>query len=227
MRETKKEKRNSPRIRQPVRLADEVYASLYAELMSQSIPPGSRISIDNLVREMGISHTPIREALSRLEAQGLVVKTHLVGYSAANQIDRARLAHLYDLRLLLEPYAAAKAAANISDDQLAQLQALDASMREVDASSLDGYGAFAGLDGQFHDLIAQNSGNELVHEALARLNTHVHLFRLFFHARATSEANTEHKQVLDAIIARDPKAAEVAMRAHVLASRDRFSERPR
>lgn len=225
MRETKQDKRNSPRIRQPVRLADEVYASLYAELMSQNIPPGSRISIDNLVREMGISHTPIREALSRLEAQGLVVKTHLVGYSAANQIDRARLAHLYDLRLLLEPYAASKAATNISEDQLAQLQALDASMREVDASTPDGYGAFANLDGQFHDLIAQNSGNELVHEALGRLNTHVHLFRLFFHARATSDANTEHEQVLDAIKAHDAERAETAMREHILASRSRFSQR--
>jgi DNA-binding GntR family transcriptional regulator len=222
--EPEDQKRNGPKIRRPARLADEVHERLYAQLMSQNIPPGARISIDNLVREMGISHTPIREALSRLEAQGLVVKTHLIGYSAANQIDRARLAHLYDLRLLLEPYAASMAATNVTNDQFAQLQALDASMRDVDASTPDGYGAFASLDGQFHDLIAQNSGNELVHEALARLNTHVHLFRLHFHARATSEANTEHGRLLEAIAASDPKAAETAMREHVLASRRRFAD---
>lgn len=220
------EKRSSraSAIRRPTRLGDEVYDALYSQLMSRKIAPGARISVDNLVRELGVSHTPIREALSRLEAQGLVVKTHLIGYSAADQIDGSRLHQLYDLRLLLEPYAAAEAAKHMSEDQIDQMRRIDAQMREVTGGGRDSYGAFAALDGQFHDLIAQGSGNELVQDALSRLHTHVHLFRLFYLATATTDTNGEHHKVVEAIAARDPEAASQAMHAHILKSRERFAK---
>ena len=211
-------------IRRPQRLGDEVYDALYSQLMSLRIPPGARIGVDHLVRELGVSQTPIREALSRLEAQGLVVKTHLVGYSAATQIDEARLGHLYDLRLLLEPYAARQAARHMSDEELTQLQALDQGMREIQGAGREAYGLFASRDGQFHDLIAQGSGNPLVRDALVRLHTHVHLFRLFYLASATRGANAEHAGIVEALARRDPEAAEQAMRAHVERSRERFIE---
>ena len=76
--------------------------------MALRIAPGSRITVDNLVRELNVSQTPIREALGRLEGEGLVIKTHLIGYSAAPQISRRRFDELYELRLLLEPEAAAR-----------------------------------------------------------------------------------------------------------------------
>src|SRR4051812_27675941 len=67
-------------------LVVDVYEAIFNKLMSLEISPGARITVDGLVRELGVSHTPIREALGRLEGEGLVVKTHLVGYSAAPQI---------------------------------------------------------------------------------------------------------------------------------------------
>ena len=212
-------------MKRPARLGDEVYNAIYAQLMSHKIAPGSRISIDNLVREMGVSQTPIREALSRLEAQGLVAKTHLIGYSAAAQMDVGRLRQLYDLRLLLEPYAAEHAALNITDEGVAQLQAIDQAMVGVPNPGLRAsYGEFAQHDGQFHDLIASYSGNELVQDTLTRLHTHVHLFRLFYHATATTDANTEHEDIIAAIRRRDGKAANQAMRFHIEQSRNRFLE---
>ena len=210
-------------VRRPTRLGDEVYNAIYAQLMSHKIAPSSRISIDNLVREMGVSQTPIREALSRLEAQGLVVKAHLIGYSAASQMDADRLRQLYDLRLLLEPYAAQQAAANITDEGIAQLEAIDQSMRAIPKPGLrSSYGEFAQKDGQFHDLIAAYSGNELVQDTLARLHTHVHLFRTYYHATATTDANTEHEDIIAAIRRRDGSAAYEAMRFHIEQSRRRF-----
>src|SRR5918993_2685520 len=122
-----REKQNfngSTLLRRPARLGDEVYNAIYSQLMSHKITPGGRISVDNLVRELGVSQTPIREALSRLEAQGLVVKTHLIGYSAADQLDRSRLEQLYELRLLLEPFAAAKAAVNMTDASIHRLETI-------------------------------------------------------------------------------------------------------
>lgn len=209
-------------IKRPPRLGDEVYNTIYAQLMSQKILPGSRISIDNLARELGVSQTPIREALSRLEAQGLVVKTHLIGFSAASQMDRARFDQLYELRLLLEPFAAAKAATLIAPEQFDTLKRLADEM-SVSGQGKVSYSDFARLDGQFHDLIAQASGNDLIQETLANLHTHMHLFRLFHHQQAASTANTEHADLIDALAAHDSSRAEAAMRTHVQRSYDRFS----
>lgn len=209
-------------IARPTRLGDEVYEALYGQLMSHRIAPGARISVDQLVRELGVSHTPIREALSRLEAQGLVVKTHLIGYSAADQIDERKLSQLYDLRLLLEPYAASEAASKMQDEDLRRLVALHLQMQQIDERSRESYGAFAAMDGRFHDIIAHGSGNELVQDALARLHTHVHLFRLFYIVEATEDANAEHGEVVSAIRAHDPARAAKAMREHIVRSRERF-----
>lgn len=210
-------------IKRPPRLGDEVYNSVYAQLMSQKILPGSRISIDNLARELGVSQTPVREALSRLEAQGLIVKTHLIGFSAAPQIDRARYDQLHEMRLLLEPFVARKAATNIDAEQLATLERLATEMRGEGGREVTSYSDFAQLDGEFHDTIARACGNELMRETLANLHTHIHLFRLFPHSGATTKANSEHADLLAALVAHDPAAAEKAMRNHVKRSYARFS----
>lgn len=210
-------------IKRPPRLGDEVYNAVYAQLMSQKILPGSRISIDNLARELGVSQTPIREALSRLEAQGLIVKTHLIGFSAAPQVDRARFDQIYEMRLLLEPFVARKAATAIEASQLALLQRLATEMRGEGGREVASYSEFAQLDGEFHDTIARACGNELMRETLANLHTHIHLFRLFPHSGATTKANSEHADLLKALEAHDPAAAERAMRNHVKRSYARFS----
>lgn len=211
------------RLKRPPRLGEEVYHAIYARLMSLEIPPGGRISVDSLVRELGVSQTPIREALSRLEAQGLVEKQHLIGYSATSQMDRDRLEQLYELRLLLEPFAARRAARIMSEEATDRLFAIDRDMRTVhDDDPRRAYGAFARLDGAFHDQIAIGSGNMLVYETLSHLHVHTHLFRLLFHARATLDANAEHERLLAAIRTRDEEAAEAAMRDHIEASKLRF-----
>src|SRR5690348_10241166 len=102
-------------------LADDVYGAIFNKLMGLEIAPGARISVDGLVRQLGVSHTPIREALGRLEGEGLVVKTHLFGYSAAPQITRRRFDELYELRLLLEPDAARRAAHRIDEERMRKL----------------------------------------------------------------------------------------------------------
>jgi len=210
-------------IKRPPRLGEEVYNAIYAQLMSLKIPPGGRISVDNLVRELGVSQTPIREALSRLEAQGLVLKTHLVGYSAASQMDRRRFEQLYELRMLLEPYAAAQAAQHMSDAAIANLKRLAGEMEPTGKEDpRSAYSRFAQRDSEFHDLIAQGAGNELVQDSLARLHIHVHLFRLFYHSLATSEASIEHGEIINAIDARNAVAAEKAMRVHIEKSKARF-----
>jgi DNA-binding GntR family transcriptional regulator len=218
-----KEERSSGRIQRAQGLSNDVYEAIFTQLMSLKIAPGSRITVDNLVKEFDVSHTPIREALGRLEGEGLVVKTHLVGYRAAPQVSRRRFDELYELRLLLEPNAAARAAEALNEEQLAVLRkAAGVMARGEGKDKLLRYSNFARQDAIFHDRILEFAQNELIRETVHHQHTHFHIFRLMYHARVTEEALDEHEAILAAFAAGDPPAAEKAMRVHIENSRDRL-----
>jgi DNA-binding GntR family transcriptional regulator len=205
------------------RLADKVYDQLLGQMMSLRIVPGSRVTIDALARELRVSQTPIRDALNRMEADGLVVRVPHAGYRIPPQITRDRFEDMVEMRLLLEPAAARRAAESASAEQVSDLRRmLDEMAGLVERDSHVAYGAFGLRDAAFHDLVAVTAGNEVVRESLARMHTHVHLFRLLYDTEVTYLAMGEHDEVLAAIAARDPEAAAFAMRRHILLSRDRF-----
>ncbi|GEQ75305.1 GntR family transcriptional regulator [Comamonas testosteroni] len=205
-------------------LGEDVYETLLSQLISLRIAPGSRIAVDQLVRELGVSQTPIRAALIRLENEGLVVKTHNVGYSAAPMPSHRRFAQIYEMRLLLEPYATALAARNMDAEALLELQDIVKNMEMPSGDNARvAYGKFAVQDAEFHAWIAKRSGNELIAETLNRLHAHMHLFRLRFHSDVTEDAINEHAQIVAALIARDEKAAESAMRCHLERSLGRMA----
>lgn len=205
-------------------LATEVYETVFGQLMALKIAPGSRITVDNLARELRVSQTPIREALGRLEAEGLVNKTHLVGYSAAPQVSAKQFADLYELRLLLEPDAARRAVAKLTADAVAELTEAAGVMgrRAKSGDERARYSQFARQDAVFHDMIMKIAGNELIRETLNHQHVHFHIFRLMFHSRVTEEALEEHEAIVAAFEARDADGAEKAMRAHIERSRDRL-----
>jgi DNA-binding GntR family transcriptional regulator len=170
-----------------------------------------------------VSQTPIREALSMLEANGLVMKQRFVGYCTAPTLNRKQFEELYEIRRLLEPYAARCAAQRMSDKELLEISGLALRMSpEHAADSQATYTHFAVEDGEFHALIARGSGNTLIAEALDRLHTHLHIFRLRFHSVVTNEAFTEHSLITRALQQRDADAAEAAMRSHVQKSYERL-----
>jgi DNA-binding GntR family transcriptional regulator len=203
-------------------LADDVYGVIFNKLMSLEIVPGARITVEDLVRELGVSHTPIREALGRLEGEALVIKTHLVGYRASQQISRRRFDEIYELRLLLEPEGARRASQQVGRDQMRALKGLTGQMRELESNERSSYSTFARLDAEFHDKIMEIAGNELIRSTLTHLHIHFHIFRLMFHARVTEEALTEHDDILEAFSSRDENGAQRAMREHIERSHKRL-----
>lgn len=210
-------------IQRPKALAEDAYEAIFNKLMALEIAPGTRITVDGLVRELEVSHTPIREALGRLEGEGLVVKTHLVGYSAAPQISRRRFDELYELRLLMEPDAARRAALRVSEAQLGRLRRTAEQMSRLSGSKeRPSYSGFARFDADFHDQIMEIAGNTLIRDTLAHLHTHFHIFRLMYHARVTEEAIGEHAALLEALSRGDDAGAEHAMHEHIERSRQRL-----
>ncbi len=198
-------------------LTEEVYKRIRADIMSMRIPPDTRIFVDYLARELGVSQTPVREALSMLEATGLVTKRHFIGYCTAPKFNREQYRKLFEIRLLLEPHAARMAAERIDEACLAELGRLIDRMEPegVVGSSATSYEAFADRDSEFHDLIASAGDNNLIAEALDRLHTHLHIFRIGVQSDYATEAKVEHVKIMQAIERHDPEAAEKAMREHI------------
>jgi DNA-binding GntR family transcriptional regulator len=177
-----------------------------------------------MVRELGVSQTPIREALSMLEAIGLVTKKHFIGYCTAPRLDRRQLQELFEFRLLIEPYAARKAAEAMSEGMVRALESVAGQLGDGhEPPSEPPHAMLADLDSEFHQMVARGGGNNLIAESLARLHTHLHIFRFCFRRELADDAMVEHAMVVDAIRARDGASAEAAMRDHIENSYGRLS----
>jgi len=208
-------------------LTESVYEAVRDQIMDLQLAPGTRINMDQLARQLRVSTTPLREALSRLESDGLVTRESLRGYSVVDLPAWEDVLEMYNLRLLLEPETARAAAAQSDDrvprllratvDQMSELSALP-----VLAGHYQGYRALSDIDTFFHDTIAESSGKKLVRRTLASLHAHTLLYRVWYHAGFTAETVREHEAVIDAIAAHNSRAAGKAMRDHLERSRDRF-----
>lgn len=211
-------------IQRPAGLVDEVYNRVRDDIMSLKIPPDTRITIESLARSLGVSQTPIREALSMLEAKGLVTKQHLIGYCTAPILNRAQFEDIHEIRMIIEPYAARQAARKMSNESIVELGRLLAKMRPKKDDSRTTYDQFAELDAEFHERIAEATGNPLIADSLSRMHIHLHIFRLCYRSSITGHAHDEHEVLMTALQERDEDGAEKAMRAHIQRSYERFAQ---
>jgi DNA-binding GntR family transcriptional regulator len=205
-------------------LTDTVYDVVRQRLVDHDIEPGGKVNINALAQELNVSPTPVREALARLEADGLLIRRSLAGYAAAPLLGTKEFNELFEMRMLLEPAAAAKAAAQIAETDLEALAADLAAMRDAhDLTSSETRRTFLDHDALFHDRIAQACGSTLMHDMLDRLHAHAHLYRLHFREGLAAETCREHGRILEALTERDADTAESAMRSHIRRSRDRLA----
>jgi len=212
--------RTLPRLKRST-LGDDVYQTLRAAVMEHTLAPGDRMNIDALARELEVSPTPVREALARLESEGLVRKRPLAGYTVSPLLTLAEFGDLFDMRLLLEPAAARWAAARATDEQRARLVVEAARTIAADGDDRAWHAAFTTLDAQLHDLVAEAANSPLLRDSISRLHSHLHLHRRYFPYDQTAVTNAEHQRIAAAISGRDPEAAESAMRDHLAHARER------
>ncbi|MEO3747689.1 GntR family transcriptional regulator [Plantactinospora sp. B5E13] len=203
-------------------LGDDVYETLKSLVLEHTLAPGDRINIDALARELAVSPTPVREALARLESDGLVRKRPLAGYTVSPLLTRDEFFQMFEMRLLLECAGSRFAAERASDAQRASITAAAATPTPPETDGPDGWhAAFTALDARFHGLIAEASGNPLLRDGLDRLHVHLHLHRRYFPYGQTGTTRDEHQRVAAAIAAGEPDRAEAAMRDHLLRARER------
>ncbi|RZT27555.1 GntR family transcriptional regulator [Kribbella sp. VKM Ac-2569] len=204
------------------RMSDVVYERLQGFLLDGEIQPGERIRVDELARRLGVSQTPVRESLNRLEAEDLVTKTHLIGYSATPKLTPERFEDLFEARFLIEPYCSGLAAGRHRGGEAERIAAIAAEMRTRYQAGTMSYAAFARADAEFHEAVLAATGNSYFGEIFAKLHCHLQLFRLLRDSRVTEDALDEHDQIVTAIRQRSQESATDAMRAHLTASRTRL-----
>ncbi|WP_284747011.1 GntR family transcriptional regulator [Amycolatopsis sp. RTGN1] len=207
-------------------LADGVYEQIRALIMNDGIEPGARVNIDEIARELGVSGTPVREALARLESEELVSRLPLRGYRVTELLNRKEVDDMYALRLLLEPPSAARAASAMSD---ANVAALEAELATCPAAPVDDaysdYKALTAHDARLHELILHLAGNVAVEQAFARTHCHLHFFRLNYNQPFGEQTIAEHRVIVDALVAGNAARARKAMTDHLEVARDRLLSR--
>lgn len=205
-------------------LADYVYQELLSSLMDGRLEPGQAIGIDRMAQELEVSQTPIREALARLEATGLVRREALKGYRVAPLFTAEELDELMAARAVIEPAIAESACAHVTPDLRAELErAVDDLRGAPTGPTFAEYGAYWEADERFHRLIAENAQNRFLLNAYNALGGQVQRFRFFGNLGVTDAENAiaEHTRILDAFESGDPEQARQAMLEHISLVRGR------
>ena len=190
-------------------------------IMEGELGPGERLSESGLARRFGISRGPLREAIGQLEGRKLVMRVSNQGARVVS-LSKQDLLDLLQVRESLEGMACRLASQSMSEADLIRLEKM-LTVHENDEAMQQGRGYFQGPgDGDFHQVILAACGNARLNGMLG--NELYSLLRLYRHRLSMrpgrpAEALEEHKRIVSALRARDPDAAEAAMRAHLRNSR--------
>jgi DNA-binding GntR family transcriptional regulator len=201
---------------------EKVYDFLKKGIINLNYPPGGRIDIRKLQQELGVSHTPIKDALFRLAGEGMVEISSRRG-TFVTEVTERDIREIAEIRIMLETGALDIVAKQITDEQLADLEALyQATLIEEEDVSYD---LFMERDSQFHLAIIEFTNNERLLKLYKQLNAHMQIVRFRFARRAKrklSWTDQDHACILKAIKEHDAQKAVETMREHLLRARDAF-----
>jgi GntR family transcriptional regulator, rspAB operon transcriptional repressor len=196
------------------RAADIVFRALHKKIMDGSLPAGARIDVTTITADLEVSRTPVREALLKLESEGLIERQAYRG-SVVTGIDPGKLEENSALRIELEGLAAALAVTRISAEAI---DLMEQKLFELESSSgTEAYslGVFNQLNREFHSTLYQAAGAPVLFRSIDGLTSEADRFRLHFDVGA-GNAHAEHRQILTAVRLRDADAAKQLTQEHIL-----------
>ena len=197
----------------PGLIRQEVYDYLKLEILSGKLPSGSRLAEIALAERLGVSRTPVREAVQRLVQDGLVEVAANRG-AKVKTVSTADVEDVYAVREVLDGLAARLAATHHTLVQLESMRSALAKLEQADANDFDTQIA---ADLEFHGRIAEASGNLTLTATLRGLSENVARVKLLSkHTNQSETTRTAHHDLLEAISKRDATAAEHLAKAHVL-----------
>ena len=199
--------------------ADFVFETLRDAIWDGRIARGVRVREEEVARNLGVSRTPVREALQRLQQRGLLAVGAGRGLVVA-ELSHLQVIELYAMREILEGSAARFAAQHATDTEVDLLHRLQRELRQVRTDAM----AVVMLNRRFHQAIYHAAHNQYLMQALESLHDSLALLNhTTFRMPKRRESDEEHRKIVLAIEKRDPDRAEEAARAHIRnAQRTRF-----
>lgn len=205
---------NLPRFREPESLSETVYRYLEEAILQGKLKPGDRLKERELSETLNVSRPPIREALRQLAAEGLVRFIPRKG-SIVSGATIADVEEIYEIKALLEGFAARKTASHCSNNDIIKMKNLLNKMEKlVQKKNMREYFK---VSSDFHHYFNKLSGNKKLFDIYEKLTKQVLWLQINYLSLSGREIRSlnEHKQILDAFINKNPEAAEELVKKHI------------
>jgi DNA-binding GntR family transcriptional regulator len=205
-----------------VNLDQKAYGQLKSMILDQRLKPGSKIYQEKLAVDLGISRTPLVNALKKLEQERLITAIPRKGFYVRD-ISKEEMINIFELREVLEGLAARRASLRISNQQIKKLHDLFLGLKTAEAiGSVEKY---AKADRRFHHFLIKLGGDDLLFNILETYSVIAFSYLVKLRGglvRSPKETLPEHLAIIEAIINKDPEKAEQAARTHFKRSRERL-----
>jgi DNA-binding GntR family transcriptional regulator len=205
-------------------LDHKVYQQMKAMILDQKLKPGVKIYQEQLAKDLGISRTPLVNALKKLEQEHLITAIPRRGFYVSH-FSREEMINIFELREVLEGLAARRAAIRIKDNQIQKLQGYFKGMNVSDDA--ESIGKYAQEDRRFHHFLITIGGDDLLSGILDTYSVITSSYLVGSRGglvRPPGETISEHMAIIAAITKRDPEMAEQAVRLHFKRSREKLIE---
>ena len=205
-------------------LDHKVYKALKAMILGQKLPPGLKIYQEKLAEELGVSRTPVVNALNKLEQERLITAVPRKGFYI-RRFSPEEMVRIFELREVLEGLAARRAAQNISEGQAHKLQTFFRGLKISNRpGDVENYGE---EDRRFHLFLVEIGGDEILTNILQTYNIITSSYLVECRGglvRPPRETLSEHRALIEAVIGKEPEKAEQAARTHLRRSREKLSK---
>jgi DNA-binding GntR family transcriptional regulator len=207
---------------------EEAYAAIRRAILEGALRPGERIVEQQLAERLNMSRTPVREALLKLERENLVARTGRGMAVRTYSVDEVR--DIYDLRALIEGYAARMACERITDAQITALERveedLETYLARFDVDPVDRPRALAGLNQRFHTVLVRSVRSAPLERCFMQALQLPLLYKtwLWYDEPRKRSSASDHRHLVGLLRARDGRAAEEHWRGHLERGRDELLE---
>ena len=199
---------------------DQAYSGIIELVLHHELRPGERTSVNLLAERLNLGRTPVKEAITRLQTEGLLSVSERSG-TTVNQIESEQAEQLFALRQVLEDFAAEGAVRNATREQIARVKELAHEMRRQSLDRSDVIRSAAGFvtsNVEFHAIIVAATGNRfllrLYSQIQMQLQIVTYLVRSGFDPKAAERRQNEHDAIVKALADRDVKRLKAALRSH-------------
>ena len=208
-----------------ISIADQIFEQLERDILAGKYARGEVLSELGLSKQLGVSRTPVREAIRRLEQEDFLEESGRGAVVVG--ITREDMEDMYEIRLQTEGLAARRAAVNVTDEELkAMRDVLDLQRFYCEKNGENSSDHIKNQDSEFHQLFYRSTGSKSYYNTLVSLHKRMTKFRKASVSKQSRalQSQQEHEAIYEALAAHDPDAAEEAAIRHVRAARARMQE---